>query len=81
MVQATSVKAKVCGLFVEKTEIGKPGDFSDTKTCVEIAERLLLEINPNIRITDEKREMVLAELDRHIASVAAIAADDNAQQH
>jgi hypothetical protein len=44
----------------------------------EIAEAVLLELNPDIRITDEQREMILAELDRHIASITAIAAADTA---
>jgi hypothetical protein len=81
MVQATSVKAKVCGLFVEKTELGKPGDFEGITSRAELADRTLLELNPGLAITDEKREMFLAELDRHIAAVEAIAVDDEAHKH
>jgi hypothetical protein len=46
-VQATSVKAKVCGLFVEKTEVGKPGDFGGVTSRAELADRMLLELNPS----------------------------------
>ena len=84
MVQATSIKAKVCGLFVEKTEVGKPGDFEGVTSRAELADRTLLGINPSLAITDEKRQMYLVELDRHIAAVEAIAADDHSpeqQQH
>jgi hypothetical protein len=78
MVQATSVKAKVCGLFVQKTEVGNPGDFGALTSRAELADRMLLELNPGLVITSEKRQMYLAELDRHTAAVEAIAADDEA---
>jgi hypothetical protein len=81
MVQATSVKAKVCGLFVEKTEVGKPGDFEGVNSRAELADRFLLQMNPDLVITDEKRQMYLVELDRHIDAVTAIAADDEVHKH
>jgi phage terminase small subunit len=74
MVQATSVKAKVCGLFVEKTEVGKPGDFlAGVRSMADLAERLLLETNPDAIITDEMRQQALLEFKRHWATINAIA--------
>jgi hypothetical protein len=74
MVQATSVKAKVCGLFVEKTEVGKPGDFlAGVQSMTDLAERLLLEANPDAIITDEMRQQALLEFERHCATIDAIA--------
>ena len=74
MVQATSMKAKVCGLFVEKTEVGKPGDFlAGVQSMTDLAERLLLDANPDAIITDEMRQQALLEFDRHSAAIDAIA--------
>ena len=74
MVQATSVKAKVCGLFVEKTEVGKPGDFlAGVQSMTDLAERLLLEANPDAIITHEMRQQALLEFERHAAAIDAIA--------
>lgn len=41
MVAATSTKAKILGLSVERTEIGKPGDFTQADTTKQVADQLL----------------------------------------
>ena len=74
MVQATSVKAKVCGLFVEKTEVGKPGDFlAGVQSMADLAESILLDANPDAIITGEMRQQAVLEFKRHLAAIDAIA--------
>src|SRR5262249_17426343 len=74
MVAASMGKARVLGLeAAQKTEIGKPGDFSSAQSTAEIADILLKEAGANA-VTDDMRAMALAELERHAAALAAIAA-------
>jgi hypothetical protein len=74
MVAASTAKAKILGLDISRTEVGKPGDFDAINSKEELAEKYLLEANPEAIITANKREMVIAELQRHMAAVSAIAA-------
>src|SRR5262245_61840832 len=80
MVAASNAKAKFLGLEINRTEVGKPGDFDAINSKEKLAEKYLLEANPNARITANKRNMVTAELERHIAAITAIAADNDCPQ-
>jgi hypothetical protein len=77
MVAASGTKAKLHGLFIEKTEIGKAGDFTASST-LEIADRLLVEAGAS-SITDDMRQQVIVELDRHNRVLDAIASGQTAQ--
>ena len=64
MVAASTAKAKILGLEISRTEVGKPGDFDAINSTEELAEKYLLEANPDAIITADKRSMVVAELER-----------------
>ena len=73
-VSAITSKAKLHGLFVDRQETGKPGDFSKAETAAELAETMLRSVNPDLRtITAEQREMCLEEMDRHSRVLQTIA--------
>ena len=77
MVQASSTKAKLFGMFVDKHEHGAVGSFDETNNTSELAETLLREANPALGIVDSDRlAMALAELARHADTMAAIAHGD-----
>jgi hypothetical protein len=81
MVAASMGKARILGLeAAQKSEIGKPGDFSQVQSTRELAAHLLQEAGAR-NVTDQMRPMAIAELERHSAAVAAIVADDGAEQH
>ena len=80
MVAASMGKARILGLeAAQKTEIGKPGDFSGVQSIAELADRLLQDFGAR-NVTDDMRAMALAELERQSAAVVAIAADDKGRQ-
>ena len=81
MVAASATKAKVCGLFVDKQEVGSPGDFSAAQSTSEIAEELILQVNPGVQITDDMRQQAIDELKRHCAILEAIASGTDGHQH
>jgi hypothetical protein len=80
MVAASTTKAKVCGLFVDKIEQGAPGDFEMVKTKDELAEKYLIEIGAS-DITEEMRQAVVKELERHSAIMRTIATGTSSSQH
>jgi hypothetical protein len=80
MVAASTAKAKILGLEINRTEVGKPGDFGALNSKEELAEKYLLEANPDAIITVTKRNMVIAELERHMAAITAIAANNDCLQ-
>ena len=84
MVGASTAKAKILGLEITRTEIGRPGDFDAINSKEELAEKYLLEANPNAIVTHDMREAILAELERHMRAIEAIATDGDmksSQQH
>jgi hypothetical protein len=81
MVSASMGKARLLGLEApQKSEIGGPGDFSGVQSTRELADKLLQEAGAS-NVTDDMRAMVIAELRRHAAAIAAIAAGDTVQEH
>src|SRR5262245_1187123 len=81
MVAASMGKARILGLeAAQKTEIGKPGDFSQAQSTREIADQLLQEMGAST-VTDDMRAMAIDELRRHAAAVAAIVAAGESDRH
>jgi phage terminase small subunit len=80
MVAASTAKAKILGLQINHTEVGKPGDFDAITTKEELAKKCLLEANPDAIITATKRNLVISELERHVAAITDIAANNNGPQ-
>jgi hypothetical protein len=83
MVSATLGKAKIAGLDVNRSEVGKPGDFTSVTNMNELADKLLrvAGAHPD-KITNGMREMAIAEMQRHSDAIAAIAhADESQQKH
>ena len=76
MVSATQVKGKLFGLFVEKTEQGKPGDFSASQTTDELAQAMLTQAGAS-NVTQDMKAMAIAELERHARVLASIAAGES----
>ncbi len=75
MIAASGTKAKLYGLFIEKTEVGKAGDFSKAESSAELADMMLKQACPDIgSITDEQRAMALEASARYAAELAAIGA-------
>lgn len=82
MVAASSTKAKLHGLAVDKHEHGVPGSFSDATSTRELAEAMLREANPSlVVVNEEQRAMALEELARHADAMAAIAQNTASQAH
>jgi hypothetical protein len=82
MVSASLGKAKITGIDIDRTEVGKPGDFTAAQSTQELAQKFLQAANPGINVTDEMREAVLKEMQRHVAAIDAIAhADSDGAQH
>ena len=74
---AEQAKAKLLGLVVDRTEQGKPGDFSDSNSTREIVDSVLKQANPDLEsVTDEQRMMAGEEMARHARALQAIAAGD-----
>jgi phage terminase small subunit len=73
MVQSTVAKGKLHGKFVERSEIRETTDFSECETTEEIAEALLTQANPQVIVTRQMREEMVAELERHQSIIYAIA--------
>lgn len=79
-VAAANAKARILGLDApQRTEIGKPGDFSDVQSTAELVDRLLRDHGASY-VSEEMRAMAIAELERHADTVAAIALDGAAER-
>lgn len=72
MVQASNSKAKILGLIIDKTELGRAGDFSQSQSLSEIADKLLLEHGAD-QVSEDMRRACVGELERHARALAAIA--------
>jgi len=79
-VAAANSKARILGLDApQRTEIGKPGDFSDVESTAELVDRLLRDRGAS-HVSEDMRAMALAELERHAAAVAAIVSNSETEQ-
>ena len=72
-ISATTVKAKLSGLLIERQEVRQTADFSDNQSAAEIAESLIKLANPQATITPEMVEQMVAELQRHQQRLSDIA--------
>jgi hypothetical protein len=82
MVSASMGKARILGLEApQKSEVGRPGDFSRVETLAELADKLLGDLGGASKVTDGMRDMMVAELKRHVAAINAIAASDTVRGH
>ena len=75
MVAATSTKAKILGLQVDRQEVGKPGDFSTSQTTDELAQAMLTQAGAS-NVTQDMKAMAIVELERHARVLASIAAGE-----
>jgi hypothetical protein len=73
MVNASTAKAKIAGLMVERSEVGEPGDFSGARSLRDLAFRLLEDANPGTAVTEAMVEEGTKELERHIETIQRIA--------
>jgi hypothetical protein len=79
MVAATSTKAKIAGLFVDKVETGEPGAFKNVESLSDLAfsllESAMMDSKGHIagNITQAQHDEALAELRRHLARIDEIA--------
>ena len=74
MVAATSTKAKVLGLSIDRVEQGKVGDFSQVKNQDEIATSLLISVGlSEAEVSADMRAMALEALAHFNERLAAIA--------
>lgn len=74
-VAATTTKGKLYGLFVDRQEQGKPGDFSTAQTTDDLASRMLKDAGAEI-ITEAMRKAVIEEMVRHQHVIAFLAANE-----
>src|SRR5262249_645121 len=65
MVAASTAKAKILGLEINRTEVGKPGDFTGVDSMEELAESLLSQANPRLHVTRDMVKAAIHELHRH----------------
>lgn len=70
MVAASGTKAKLYGLFIDRVEQGKAGDFTSAKDTADLADMRLREANPNVVITQDMRDMALQCIAGHAAQEA-----------
>lgn len=75
MVAATSAKAKILGLQIDRTEQGKPGDFASVQTTDDIVKGLALAHGQAI-VSNDMQAMVIGEMERHARALAAIFAGE-----
>ena len=74
MIAASTGKAKVTGLEIQRIEQGKPGDFSQANDTATLAGQLLRQVNPSLQDPTPKMLQAAAEeLRRHTAIITAIA--------
>jgi len=61
-VSASSLKAKLTGNLVSRTEVGEPGDFARAETWADIVDSFLQEINPvpTAQIPQATRDAILS---------------------
>lgn len=76
-IAATTAKARVLGLQVDRLEIGRAGDFNQATSSRDLAIRMLLRasqgrIQGNDAIDDVAAEAALRELSRHARAMAEI---------
>ena len=65
MVSASTLRAKLGGLMVERVEVGSPGDFSEAETFSELADKMLDEIEAGFHpVSDEDHEGLTDLLER-----------------
>ena len=70
MVSASSMKAKLAGLLIERTEVGAPGAFDGLTSTAAIADEVLNLLIEQFRPLDQNdRETLIAMYQRHIAEV------------
>lgn len=82
MVAASSTKAKILGLSIERHEHGNPGSFEQVTSTHDLADEMLRQANASlVQVSEAMREMALAELARHAETMAAIAHGDLDQAH
>ncbi len=73
MIAASGTKAKLYGLFIDRVEQGKAGDFSKAESSSDLADMMLKQACPDIgQITDEQRAMAIDAGARYAAELAAI---------
>lgn len=76
MVAASGTKAKLYGLFIDRVEQGKAGEFNTSESTSDLADKLIKASNPGIvQVSDGQRAMVAEELARHASALRAIAHD------
>ncbi len=46
-IQATTVAAKLCGLLVDRKEVGQPGDFAALETASQVLDLIAREVGPD----------------------------------
>jgi hypothetical protein len=70
MVSASTLRAKLGGLMVEKVEIGPAGAFSEAETWEDLADKMLGELEARFHpVNEEDREGLTALLERHGAEL------------
>ena len=68
MVSASSMKAKLAGLLIERTEVGAPGSFDNLCSIPSIADKVLEQLIERFKPVDERdRDALIAMYQRHIA--------------
>ncbi len=76
-VAATSTKAKVLGLQIDRIELGRKGEFSSATSPQDLANRMIMQAS-NGRIQDiaaideQARNAALASMSRHVQALAEI---------
>lgn len=72
LTNAETAIAKLHGVFVDRQEQGKPGDFSNTQSTSELADKLIKDAIPGIQsIKDTDRALIIGEIERHSGALAA----------
>ncbi len=67
MVSASSMKAKLAGLLIERTEVGTPGSFDNLCSIPSIADKVLEELTEKFKPIDERdRQALIAMYQRHV---------------
>ena len=65
--QPASMKAKLAGLLIERTEVGAPGSFDNLCSIPSIADQVLEVLIEKFKPIDERiREALIAMYTRHI---------------
>jgi len=75
MVAATSAKAKILGLQVDRQEVGKPGDFTSAQSPDDIVQGLA-QAHGQAIVSNDMKAMAIAEMERHSRALASIFAGE-----